>query len=799
MIVLVADDNATNRKLLQVNLEAEKHTVLLAKDGSEAWAILENQSVDAVISDILMPKLDGYSLCYKVRHNENTRHLPFVFFTATYTSSSDETLAVTLGADGFVKKPAPIHVLLESINKVVDRKDPPPSSQIEIPELDFIRDYCDRLIAKLEDKNAELEEKATTLQLQEQRLRWALEQVEMREKKFRALIESSADGIILVDTDLKVIYASPAAEKMLGFFSSDLDYFPPTGSVYPEHHRIIKEFYERLKTKKGESAEFLWRCRSRSGQELYLEGKATNLLHEGAVSAIVVNYRDVTARRIAEAKNREQADLLDKAHEAIVVRDLDGNTIYWNKGAERIYGWDREEILGQKLSTLLYVNEKEYLEAERVLKNKGFWEGEIVETTKSGKRITVFSSWTLIRTEGQFSSVLSISSDISAKLKLEAQLVHVQRLEGLGTLAGGIAHDFNNILMAISGNASLALSGPGLNDSVKETLDEILKASDRASKIVAQILTFSRRQETERRPVLLNPIVADAAQFLKSTLPANIELITELQSGLPMASADSVQIHQVIMNLVTNAAHAMKGKGGQISINLSHVMIHSRDTRLSAELLPGEYLMLTVSDTGTGMEKEIQDRIFDPFFSTKPASEGTGIGLSVVHGIIKSHEGAITVFSEVGKGTIFSIFLPTSEAKDKGGTVMPSEAVQGKGQRILFVDDEEQLVKLGVRVLQTLGYNPTGFQDPFKALEEFKSHPTNYDAVMTDLSMPGMDGASLVKAFHEIRKNIPVIIMTGYIRDEETEQVRSLGIHEVLSKPVSMVTISEVLKELFAE
>ena len=377
------------------------------------------------------------------------------------------------------------------------------------------------------------------------------------------------------------------------------------------------------------------------------------------------------------------------------------------------------------------------------------------------------------------------------RAQLETQLRQSQQMEALGTLAGGIAHDFNNLLAAIGANADLALTEPSASPPVKEHLVELHRAHGRAADLVKRILLFSRRQDADRKPIEIAPVVNEAIQLLRASLPAMIDIRVTAGPELPAVLADASQMHQVVMNLGTNAAHAMAERGGVLQIELDSVTIGRTLATPAAGLQPGRYVHMAVRDTGTGMTPEVRSRVFEPFFTTK-GTAGTGLGLSVVHGIVADHGGAITVDSESGKGSTFHVYLPSAGVE----AVQPSaaaEIVQGQGEHIMYVDDEEALVLVMTRVLRRLGYRCTGFSEADEALEAFRAHPHDFSAVVTDMAMPKMSGAMLAEKLRAIRPDVPVAIVSGY---ESTEPgAAGAGILRI-GKPVAMDKLSHALRQL---
>ena len=379
------------------------------------------------------------------------------------------------------------------------------------------------------------------------------------------------------------------------------------------------------------------------------------------------------------------------------------------------------------------------------------------------------------------------------KKQLEERLRHSQRMETVGTLAGGIAHDFNNILGIIMGYAQMASLTPPEKTDMPRYLREILKASTRAKDLVKQILTFSRQSYQERNPLLIKPLVEEALRMMRMSLPAAIEIRHNLKSGLSPVLSDPSQIDQVLMNLCTNAGHAMQDSGGVLEVKLDEWEINVGDPDLSIDMKPGRYQVLTVSDTGHGMDASVKERIFDPFFTTKGPGKGTGLGLSVVHGIIKSHGGKINCHSVPGKGTTFRVYFPTVEEEPSERPEQFDSIPLGR-ERILFVDDEAALVDITKQMLQSLGYHVVTRTSSIEALEAFRTQPDQFDLLITDNSMPNMTGVELVRNIKQIRPDMPVIICTGFSETVLEEKVKTLGIAGFIMKPIIRENIARVIR-----
>jgi PAS domain S-box-containing protein len=549
--------------------------------------------------------------------------------------------------------------------------------------------------------------------------------------------------------------------------------------------------------------EVLYRIVCKCGATKWVLERGTGVFDDNGELRFIEGFvTDVTARREAEEQVIQQAALLDKATDAIVLFGLDDTVHYWNRGAEKLYGWTAHEAVGKAITKLTCRDTQQRRKIVAELLEHGERVGEFSQKTKDGHDVVVDSSWTLVRDDlGKPRSILTINTDITQRKKLEAQFLTTQRLESIGTLAGGIAHDFNNILTAITGNTKLAITDIEASHPIQTHLREIEKAGLRATELVRQILTFSRKQEALRKALKLEDIVAEALRLLRATLPAQIEMHTQVEN-VPDIAADATQIHQVLINLGTNAAHAMGDQGGLLSVHIDTVTLDdatiANERTHGAHLALGTYVRMRVSDTGTGMDEATRERIFEPFFTTKPPGHGTGLGLSVVHGIMRSHEGSISVTSEVGRGSTFCLlFPPTTEVPVVEQIVRQQNS--GGGKHILYVDDEEALVFLTTRVLERLGYRVTGRTDAKQALNDFRADPMQFDAIVSDLSMPGMTGPELARAMMGIRPDIPIVLTSGYVRDEDLKIVRELKIRDLVLKPNTVEDLGDTLHRVLTK
>ena len=396
------------------------------------------------------------------------------------------------------------------------------------------------------------------------------------------------------------------------------------------------------------------------------------------------------------------------------------------------------------------------------------------------------------------SAVMGFIIDISEELELRSHLNQAQKMEALGSLAGGIAHDFNNVLFAITGYTELALSSAPADSKLNGQLQQVLGAAGRAAELVKHILTFSREREQEKKPLIIGPIVKESLNFLRASITQNIEIRRNISADLHTVNGDPTQIHQIIMNLVTNAYHAMKNTGGVLGVSLDEVDLTPDFVKARPGMLPGTYQRLMVSDTGHGMSPETLERIFDPYFTTKEVGEGTGLGLSVVHGIVREHGGAITVQSVPDAGTTFEVYFPIIVDKKISSEETEKAAQRGSG-RILFVDDETMVTDATRLNLENLGYTVLTENDPVRALAKFEAQPYSFDLVITDMSMPKMTGLQLSIRISQIRKDIPIILITGFSDLLDDHSLLEYGIRELIQKPIRKVILAQAISNILTK
>jgi PAS domain S-box-containing protein len=531
-----------------------------------------------------------------------------------------------------------------------------------------------------------------------------------------------------------------------------------------------------------------------------MEAGAADYLNKNEIDPPLLerSLRYARERGEAEERIRKQAALLDKARDAIIAYDMDGRVIYWNKSAERLTGWSKEEMLGEKARERLYEHDQDGALGDcwETMMASGEWKGELHQQTKDGDEIVVESRWTLVReTDGTPESVLVINTDITERKRLESQFLRSQRMESIGRLVSGIAHDLGNLLVPISLGVKVLQQRFSDDEKASRTLSVIQNSAERGSDMVDQVLAFARGVEGERVALQLSTIIDDVQNITEETFPEEVDVEVAVEEDLQQIVGDATQIQQVLMNLCVNARDAMP-EGGTLTVRAENVTLDQSDARMNIDAEPGAYVCVTVSDTGVGMPEEVADKIFEPFFSTKPEGEGTGLGLSTAYSIVKGHDGFIDVQSEEGVGTTFRIFWPVSQAEAKPVDDSASgELRDGKGARVLVVDDEENILNTAKDALEQAGYRVETAQGGAEVLRQLQARQLDVDVVITDIVMPDPDGLTVIERLRSERPEIPIIAASG-LADERTDKALEAGAEEFLSKPFTAEKLQSALQRV---
>ena len=641
----------------------------------------------------------------------------------------------------------------------------------------------------------ELDQVATAYNIMQEKINNSVATLQKSELYNRTLFECSPIGLVLCRMNGELVDVNPVFAKIIGRSVAEtkrLTYWDITPKKYLQEEESQLESLRTTKKYGPYKKEYI----HKKGHLVPVRLSGL-LIEQNGEFYIWSSVEDITEQQLAE----KHLQMLVSRHQAIIgttqdgfwVVDLKGRIIEVNDAYCQMSGYSRAELLTMEVSDLeaneSYEDVAEHI--KNIIKN-GSGQFASYHRKKNGNLLCLELSVSYSSLD-EDAYLCAFLRDISERHKLEAQLRQSQKMEAVGTLSGGIAHDFNNILAIILGNIELAGLGVG---NTLERLQNIHKATLRGKELVNRLLTFSRRNQTKKMVFDPKPLVKEVLKFIRSTIPSSIVVREKMMSATVMVKVDSSQLHQMLVNLCTNAAQAMGERGGELEVSMGLVAVGDSEMN-SLNIAAGDYLEIAVQDNGPGIAPEIKERIFEPFFSTKNRDEGTGLGLSVVHGVIQECNGAIKVDSEVGRGTTFRVYIPAvdSIADKELELATPKEVVKGSG-RILFIDDEEELVSVGVQMLQELGYEVLPFTDPKKALSRFREVPDQFDIVITDQVMPLMTGNDLASAILALRPDLPIILCTGFSETVTGNNSQEIGFRKFLQKPVSIYDFSNVLSEI---
>jgi PAS domain S-box-containing protein len=712
------DAEMIDRELRNANIE---HNTRRVASKSKFLKELETYSPDVVLADYSLPQFSGLEALKIVR--ERGTKIPFILVTGM----KNEEIAVEClkeGADDYILKSS-LRRLPGAIQNALEKR-------------------------RAEWENERLEE-----------------ELERSQKQIITIFDSITDAFFSVSNSWEVKYLNPRSDVFLAKVNKKREdlwgknwwsEFPA-----PKDSVAYKALYSAMTN--HEFAEFE---EYYSALNSWLQVRAYP-----AEDGLAIYMQDVTERKRAEEKIREQANLLDIAQDAIVVRDLNDNIIYWNNSAERIYGWKRDEAITKNASQLLHTEAESIKHAMFDIKDKGSWFGELKQKTKMQKTLVMESRWSLVRDEyGRPKSILTINTDITDKKIIEQQFLRAQRLESVGTLASGLLHDLNNILTPI------ILAVPFMKEKLKdETSQDILRTLESSAKrgegVVRQLMSFVRGVQGEHVTLQLKHLLWELLNFVSETFPPMIKVRRHCPKGIWNVEGDATQLYQVLMNLSINARDAMPN-GGTLAIDLQNVVLSEQEAGLHFRAVPGPYVVLSVKDAGTGISPEIMNQIFDPFFTTKEPGKGTGLGLSSVLSIVKSHGGFIDVHSELGKGTEFKVFLPAKEEEVKEHVAKGSNLPMGHGETVLVVDDEKSLQDLVRATLESRKFKVMTAFDGHEAISIYEKNRNKIDVVLLDMLMPNMNGLTTIPALRRINPNIKIIGMSGSLLENLPSDLNTL-------------------------
>lgn len=794
MRILLVEDDSGNRAILRTVLEEHGYSVEEAADGTEALRALDAGSFAAVITDILMPKMDGYRLCHEIRNHPRLRSLPIIIYTATYTSAKDEQLSLEVGADRFLRKPATGPELIRTLQELLgDRYRITPAVTCELGELGAMHQYSQSLVDKLEGRSLQLEKQALALRASELRS--------------RQVFNAANDAMFLVSLDGRdrpdqLVDANEAALELLGYSREEL----LGRSVHEleateEGGATIAALSDRLSREKR--LVFERTLLSKGGRRIPVELSVRSFPAEAGQMAIAA-ARDITERRKAEEAQRRSAqqlrDILDSLFAFVGLLSLNGILLEVNRAPLEVGGVKREEVIGTYFPQAYWWSYSPDVQAQLkdALARAGrgeFIRYDVAIRVAGGREMIVDFALSPLREEdGRVRQLVATAVDITERKKLEQQFLRAQRVEAIGTLASGVAHDLNNILAPMLMAASLIKDK--LNSPRDQAVARIIETgAQRGAAVIRQLLTFSRGSEGPRGAVQVRHLINDMVHLAQETFPRNIDVERNAPSDLWPVKADATQLHQVLMNLCVNARDAMP-QGGKLSVSADNIRLTEATARLNPMAKPGPHVVVSVADTGEGIPQDIIDRIFDPFFTTKPVGKGTGLGLSTVLAIARNHGGFVTVYSEPGRGTVFKVYLPADEGAVAETSDLQPTVPRGNGEQLLFVDDEEPLREAAQQVLEEHGYCVLTATNGEEGVRLFVQHRETVRLVITDMMMPVMDGLDMIRSLRIADARIPIIATSGLDEVSRRDELSALAVTDILVKPCESTHLLRTIHRL---
>jgi PAS domain S-box-containing protein len=744
--ILHLEDDPVDAELVRANLVGTglDCRITIAQTRDEFETALRTGGMEVILADYQIPMYDGMSALHQAL--EVRPDLPFIFVSGALGEEA-AIEALTKGATDYVLK--------QNLSRL-------PSA---------VKRAFQEVQHRTERKEAE-------------------QQVALMSFALNSIHEAA----LMIDQHASIQYVNDGACRLLGYTRDELLSMDPQDInplLSPECHA---GYWNDLKTHRALTYE--GDIKSKEGRIFPVEINANHFEYEGQNYSLDL-VRDITERKQAEQSIRKLSQAVEQSPVSIVITDIEGVIEFVNAKFTQTTGYALDDVLGRTHS-ILQSEETPLVEYRRLwgtISSGGIWRGEIKNRKKSGELFWEQATISPIRDrDNVITHYLAIKEDVTERKRLDEQLRQVQKMEAIGQLAGGIAHDFNNILSAITGYTELSISTLKPKSEASDYLSQVMEASGRAKELVNQILMFSRETAQELRPIRIDLPVKEALKLIRASVPATIEIRPKVLSTAS-ALADPTQIHQIVMNLCTNAAQAMRESSGLLEVQLTDISIDGRQYRQRyPDAKPGTYIRLTVSDQGCGIETQYLHRIFDPFFTTKKRGEGTGMGLSVVHGIVKSCGGYLYAHSQLGKGSKFEILIPAQESVALPEAVLDVPIPTGS-ESILFVDDEDMIVDIAKRMLESLGYHVVAETSAVEAMQTFSQDPDSFDLVVTDMTMPKMTGLDLTEKILQLRPGFPVVLCTGFDVTLSEEKILSHGLQAIIYKPILRRDMAVVIRK----
>jgi PAS domain S-box-containing protein len=828
MKILIVDDNANDRKLSRLILERHGYrTIIEARDGREGLEMARAHRPDLIISDALMPQLDGFQFLWMLKTDENLKTIPFVFYSAVYTGLKDEEFASRLGAEGFIVRPKEPEDFWREMSAIMEnlaagRRKPHPPGMME-EEKEYLRKYSEVVAAKLEEKVRELEESLARRKEAEERLKLA-------SAYNRSLIEASLDPLVTINDIGKITDVNAATEKVTGYPREHLvgtdfsDYFTDPEKARTVYRQVFREGtvhdYElKIRHRDGHVTPVLYNAavyRDENGNALGVFAAARDITERKRMEDKLHRAHDELEKRVVERTEQleKTAEALSASEERYALAVQGANDVIWDMNlltGEAYHSSRYKSMLGYEENQMANnFNAEEWWERihpddhQRVIETRdAYLEGRIpaykVECRirhKDGGYLWVVSRGACLRDPQDRPYRMAGSlTDITEHKNLEQQLMQAQKMESIGMLAGGVAHEFNNLLTAISGYAQILQDIiPADNALPQDSIGHILKAAERAAELTRSLLAFSRKQVINPKPIYIENLISNTGKLIQRIIGEDIEFSTGFSGKNLRIKADPGHIEQVLMNLATNARDVMP-QGGRLSIRTEPVVIKEGSEAQYDLPTPGKYALISVADTGTGIDKKSLGSIFEPFYTTKEIGKGTGLGLSIVYGIIKQHNGSILVSSKPGEGTTFNIYLPLLEGNDIKEESKISALHAGGMETLLVVEDEEIVRVFMKKILERAGYKVIVSDNGEEAVARFKEND-DISLVLSDVVMPRKNGKEMLDEMKKMKPGIKVVFISGYTADIISQKGMIEEGAEFITKPFNKGDLLMKVREI---